>query len=152
MVENLLKDRILERKEIEELIPHRGLWFRLDKIVEIRENSITAIKIYTVEECDGHFPKNPVVPGVLILESLAQAGLALVSYHQKALGGDKLPVLGHADVKFYSLVKPGDKLVLEMELVNSKEEACLLEGRAFVDSRRVAKCVKLTGVYIDKPK
>lgn len=149
---NLLKDRILGRKDIEELIPHRGLWFRLDKIVEIRENSITAIKIYTVEECDGHFPENPVVPGVLILESLAQAGLALVSYHQKTLGRDRLPVLGHIiDGKFYSLVKPGDKLVLEMELANSKEEACLLKGRALVDSRRVAKC-ELTGVYVDKPK
>lgn len=152
MVENLLKDRILEKKEIEELIPHRNRWLLLNKVLEIQENSITAIKIYTAEECDGHFPDGLVVPGHLICESLAQAGLVLVSYHQKALAKEKLPALGHIiDAKFYSPVRPGEGVILKVELVNSKEAAYLLKGTASVSSKRVVRWEGM-GVYVDKPK
>ena len=152
MGENLLKDRILEQKEIEELIPHRGWWLKLDKIVEIQERSIVAIKIYTAEECEGHFPEDLVVPGHLICESLAQAGLVLVSYHQRALGREKLPALRHIkDAKFFSPVRPGERVTLEVELVNFKEMACLLKGIASVSLRRVVRWEGI-GVYRDKPK
>lgn len=152
MGENLLKDRILGQKDIEELIPHRGKWLLLNKIVEIQEKSIVAIKIYTVEECQGHFPEDLVVPGILICESFAQAGLSLVSYHQRALGREKLPALGHIiDAKFFSPVRPGERVTLEVELVNSREAACLFRGMASVSLKRVARW-EGTGVFRDKPK
>ncbi len=132
---NLLQERILEKEEIEEFIPHRGKWLLLDKVTEIQEKSIVAIKTFTAEECEGHFG---IVPGHLICEALAQAGAVLVGYRCASSGNKKIPLLRHVtDAKFISVVRPGERVTLEVELINSKEDVFLLRGMALISLKKV---------------
>lgn len=146
---NLLQERILGKEEIKEFIPHRGKWLLLDKIVEIQEKSIVAVKTFTVEECEGHFG---IVPGHLVCEALAQAGAVLISYRYAFLGKKKIPLLRRiADAKFFSTVKPGERVTLEVELVNSREEVFWLKGIALISLKKVVSW-EGTGFAVDELK
>ena len=109
------KPVVLESKEIAEILPHRYPFLLVDRVLEIdlENDHIIAQKNVTVNEpfFQGHFPDAPIMPGVLILEALAQAGGILV--HQKGYT-DKIAVLLQvSNVKFRRPVKPGDTLLLE---------------------------------------
>lgn len=124
-----------------DIIPHRPPFLLIDKVLEIKEGkSIVAIKNVSMNEpfFVGHFPQEPVMPGVLIIEALAQAGaVALLSLPQYK---GKLAYFGAINnAKFRKKVVPGDTLRLELEFIKLKGSAGVGKGAAFVGSNKVAE-------------
>ena len=115
-------------------IPHRPPFLFVDKIVEVTETRIKATKEIKPSESffEGHYPGNPIMPGVLICESVFQTGAILLS---SIIGysGDGTPVLTRINnAKFKNMVKPGDILEMEAELVERVGSAFFLKGKASV--------------------
>ena len=130
----------MDIKEIMEIIPHRYPILLIDKVIKIEENKITAIKNVTANEYyfQGHFPAEPVMPGVLIIESLAQAGaVALLSKDE--FKGKIAYFAGINNAKFRRKVVPGDTLRLEVELTKVRGKAGVGYGIAYVDDKKVCE-------------
>ena len=130
----------MEIKEIMEVIPHRPPFLLIDKVVELEDGKVVAIKNVSMNEpfFVGHFPQEPVMPGVLIIEALAQAGaVALLSMPQYK---GKMAYFGAIDkAKFRKKVVPGDTLRLEVELTKLKAFAGIGYGIAYVGDTKVAE-------------
>ncbi len=128
-------------KEIMDTIPHRYPFLLVDKIVELEEGvGAKGIKNVTMNEpfFQGHFPTEPVMPGVLIIEALAQVGAYTVLSMEENKG--KIAFFAGLDkVKFRKKVVPGDTLVLEMNLIKLKKNAGMGEGKAYVNDQVVAQ-------------
>ena len=127
--------------QIKEIIPHRYPMLLIDRVEELIEGQrIVAKKNVTINEpfFQGHFPHEPVMPGVLIVESMAQAGaVALLSLPQFK---GKTAYFGGIDkAKFRKKVTPGDTLILEVEILKIKANAGLGKGIARVDGKKVAE-------------
>ena len=130
----------MDIKEIMDIIPHRYPFLLIDKVIKIEENKITAIKNVTANEYyfQGHFPTEPVMPGVLIIESLAQAGaVALLSKDE--FKGKIAYFAGINNAKFRRKVVPGDTLRLEVELTKIRGKAGVGYGIAYVDDKKVCE-------------
>lgn len=130
----------MDIKEIMEIIPHRYPFLLIDKVIKIEENKITAIKNVTANEYyfQGHFPAEPVMPGVLIIESLAQAGaVALLSKDE--FKGKIAYFAGINNAKFRRKAVPGDTLRLEVELTKIRGKAGVGYGIAYVDDKKVCE-------------
>ncbi|MFD2728311.1 3-hydroxyacyl-ACP dehydratase FabZ [Enterococcus camelliae] len=131
----------LSINEIKEILPHRYPMLFIDRVEElIVGERIIAKKNVTINEpfFQGHFPHEPVMPGVLILEAMAQAGaIALLSM---ANFKGKTAYFGGIDkAKFRQKVTPGDTLFLEVEIVKIKANAGVGKGIAKVDGKKVAE-------------
>lgn len=128
-------------KEIMDTIPHRYPFLLVDKIIELEEGvGAKGIKNVTMNEpfFQGHFPAEPVMPGVLIIEALAQVGAYTVLSMEENKG--KIAFFAGLDkVKFRKKVVPGDTLVLEMNLIKLKKNAGMGEGKAYVNDQVVAQ-------------
>ena len=130
----------MDIKEIMDIIPHRYPFLLIDKVIKIEENKITAIKNVTANEYyfQGHFPTEPVMPGVLIIESLAQAGaVALLSKDE--FKGKIAYFAGINNAKFKRKVVPGDTLRLEVELTKIRGKAGVGYGIAYVEDKKVCE-------------
>jgi len=131
---------VLDINEIFKHLPHRYPFLLIDRIVEYKEgHSLVAIKNVTINEAffTGHFPQQPVMPGVLILEAMAQAGavLAYKSLGQLPSEGGTLFLLAGIDnARFRRMVEPGDQLRIEVVFIRSKRGIWVIEGRAYVDN------------------
>ena len=126
-------------EQILEAIPHRPPFLFVDKIVELTETKIKTTKEVSPEEpfFKGHYPGNPIMPGVLICESIFQTGAILLSSIIGSVG-DGIPVLTRiSNAKFKSMVKPGDLLAMEAELVEKVSNAFFLKGSASVAGKTV---------------
>lgn len=128
--------------EIMNLIPHRYPFILIDRIIEIEAGKhCTAIKNVTINEpyFQGHFPAQPVMPGVLILESMAQAGafLTLNSVEEPLKKNMFFSAVERS--KFRKPIVPGDQVILEMELLKLRMNAVKLGGTAYVDEKVVAE-------------
>lgn len=131
----------MDIEEIKEILPHRYPFLLVDRVTEMEEGkSIKAYKNVSVNEpfFQGHFPEKPVMPGVLILEALAQAGAIIVLQKDEYKG--KIPLFAGADkVKWRQVVVPGDKLELSVEMVRLRGKMGVGRGVASVDGKKVCE-------------
>lgn len=131
----------LDIQEILKWLPHRYPLLLIDRVLSIETGkSLTAIKNVSFNEpfFMGHFPGRPVMPGVLILEALAQATCILTSKTYNDAPGSKLYLFAGIDnARFKYMVTPGDQLKLEVDFVKSKKEICKFRGVATVDGNLV---------------
>ena len=121
-------------KDIKSLLPHRDPFLFVDEILSADEKGSVCIKRFTGDEFffQGHFPQYPVVPGVLLVETMAQAGGAALSF-QKVFSEDSLFFLATVDkVKFRNQVRPGDTLRLEIENLRVSANMIKQRGKAYV--------------------
>lgn len=135
---------------IMERLPHRYPLLMLDRVLELEhDKSIVAVKNVTINEefFQGHFPGLPVMPGVLILEAIAQAGGLLVMPEDGSAAGKDFYLVGIDSAKFRRKVVPGDRLLIRVTLTNARRNFRKLSGKAEVDDQIAAEAViTLTGV------
>ncbi|MCD8249394.1 MAG: 3-hydroxyacyl-ACP dehydratase FabZ [Lachnospiraceae bacterium] len=132
---------VMDIKQIMEIIPHRQPFLLIDRIEELEEGKRAVGKkciSYNEPFFNGHFPQEPVMPGVLILEALAQTGaVALLSQPENK---GKVVYFGGIDkAKFKRKVVPGDVLTLEMEIIKQKGPIGVGSAKATVDGQLAAK-------------
>ena len=132
---------MLNKSEIEKIIPQRDPFLMIDEVEEYTPGeSCVAYKNVSLEEpyFKGHFPGNPIMPGVLIVESLAQAGAVAILSMEENKG--KNAIFGGIDkMKFKKMVVPGDRLKLEVNIIKRKGPIGVGEAIATVDGKVVAK-------------
>ncbi|MFM7620698.1 MAG: 3-hydroxyacyl-ACP dehydratase FabZ [Alphaproteobacteria bacterium] len=136
-------------------LPHRYPLLLVDKVIEFEENKkIVAIKNVTFNEPHflGHFPNHPIMPGVLIIEALAQAGALMVTCAQDFKAEDKLVYFMSIDgAKFRKPVVPGDVLELHVEAIQNRGNVWKLSAQAKVDGVKVSEA-QLSAMIVDKDK
>lgn len=142
MTETALPEK-LDILEILKLLPHRYPFVMVDKITRIVPGTeITGIKNVTINEpyFQGHFPDRPVMPGVMILEGMAQVG-GVLGYHTlpEMIGTKLLYFAGINNARFRRPVMPGDQLVFELKLLKIKRGIMVMDGKAFVDDQLVTQ-------------
>ncbi len=130
-------------QDILKILPHRYPFLLVDRITEIdeKENVIVGYKNLTMNELffQGHFPEKPVMPGVLILEAMAQTG-GILMHHQMNSAEGKLALFGTIqNAKFRRPVVPGDRMVMEVALISKRFNVFMFKGVAYVDGQVVAE-------------
>jgi len=136
-------------KELMELLPHRYPFILIDRIIEIEPGKrCTAIKNITINEpyFQGHFPNQPVMPGVLILESMAQAGAFLVLNSVEDPLSKNMFFSAVEKAKFRKPIIPGDQVKIEMELLKIRMNAARLKGTAYVDGEVVTEAIIMANI------
>ena len=125
-----------------EAIPHRAPFLWVDDVVEQTPEKIRTKKRVAPEEpfFKGHYPDFPITPGVLVLESIFQAGAILLSHKAQGAHG-KVPVLTKiTDARFKNMVRPGDLMEIEVTLDDALEPLFHLSGKAVVNGKLAASC------------
>ncbi|MGH9639969.1 MAG: 3-hydroxyacyl-ACP dehydratase FabZ [Bryobacteraceae bacterium] len=131
----------MEIQEICDILPHRYPMLMVDRVLEITADSIVGIKNVTFNEpyFTGHFPGFPVMPGVLIIEAMAQVAGLLVAKMAPHTRGRIMFLASVEDAKFRKPVFPGDQLRIEMKMGRLKATVAKMQGRATVDGQVVAE-------------
>lgn len=146
-----------ERKEgvvfdinaIKKILPHRYPFLLIDKIIDFKmDEKIVGVKNVTTNEpfFEGHFPGQPVMPGVLILEAMAQTGGILLLNGIENPEGKLVFFMSIDKAKFRKPVTPGDQLVFELTMLNRKSKICVMAGKAFVDGNLVAEAEMMASI------
>lgn len=128
--------------EIQKVIPHRFPFLLIDRILDLRPNEkLVALKNVSINEpfFVGHFPGEKVMPGVLIVEAMAQACCVYFYYSKNLQGKDLIYYLARVEAKFTTPVVPGDQLRIEVTTVKLLARAGFLKAQAFVKDKMVAE-------------
>jgi 3-hydroxyacyl-[acyl-carrier-protein] dehydratase len=146
---------VMDVTAIEAILPHRYPFLLVDRVIAIEPmKKLVGVKCVTVNEnfFNGHFPGHPVMPGVLILEALAQAGGLLVKFSLTEDTSDKVTYLMAIDnARFRKPVVPGDRMELHVEIVKQKGPIWKTNGKAIVDGEVVAEADYMA-MLIDREK
>ena len=128
----------MPREKILQAIPHRDPFLLVDEIVEQDETRIVCIKTFSGEEdfFAGHYPGYPLVPGVYLCEAAMQAGAILLAKYMANEARDRVPVATRInDVRFKRMVRPGETIRMEVELVERLSSAFFLKAKSMVDGK-----------------
>lgn len=137
-----MESKTIDVQGIMKVLPHRYPMLLVDRIVEIEAGKrIVGIKNVTINEpyFQGHFPGHPVMPGVLVVEAMAQTGGMLLMDHVENPDSKVVYFMSLDKVKFRQPVTPGDQLRLEVEMIQFRGKTCRMRGEAKVDGRVVAE-------------
>ncbi len=132
----------LDINEIQRILPHRYPFLLIDRVIDLtRKERIVAIKNVSINEpfFAGHFPNMPIMPGVLIIEAIAQAGGALLLTEVEDRDNKLMVFTGIERARFRRPVLPGDQLRIEVEVKAWRMTAVRMEGKAFVGDKRAAE-------------
>lgn len=132
----------MDIKAILDLLPHRYPFVMVDRILDFeRGKTITGLKNVSMGEpfFQGHFPEEPVMPGVLILEGMAQVGAVLAYLSTDSIDGKLVFFAGLDNVRFRKVVRPGDQLIFKLEMIRQKSKLTKMSGKAYVDDVLVAE-------------
>jgi 3-hydroxyacyl-[acyl-carrier-protein] dehydratase len=145
---------VLDVRQVMAALPHRYPMLLVDRVERLEKDvSITAVKAVTINEgfFQGHFPGRPIMPGVLIVEALAQAAGVLAVESLGLTGSGKLVYfMAIEGAKFRAPVEPGCLLKLEVEFVQKRASVCKFAGRASVDGKLAAEA-SFTAMIADPP-
>jgi len=143
---------IFDSNQISAILPHRYPFLLVDKIIQIDKESITGLKNVTINEpfFQGHFPGNPIMPGVLQVEALAQTAGVLALKNVEDPTNYWLYFLGIDDCRFKKMVVPGDTLLLKCSLISEiRRGIAKIQGKAFV-GEKLACTAKMTAMLVKK--
>lgn len=133
---------IYDVMQLQEILPHRYPFLLLDRVVELEDNKrIVGMKNVTINEqfFQGHFPHKPVMPGVLILEAMAQTACILAKVSKDGVApGKTVYLVGVNDVKWKKQVIPGDTLRIEMTSIRKRRPIWIMAGEVTVEGKVVA--------------
>src|SRR5215471_10766837 len=143
----------LDVRQIMRIIPHRFPFLLLDRVVELeRRKRVVAIKNVTINEpfFQGHFPQYPIMPGVLVVEAMAQAGALLLLLEIEDRENKIMVFTGIERAKFRKPVTPGDQLRIEVDVLAFRRTAGKISGNAYVGDKLCCEAT-LTCQVVDRP-
>jgi 3-hydroxyacyl-[acyl-carrier-protein] dehydratase len=140
----------LDIREVLKMVPQRYPFIMLDRVLEFeRGKSITGLKNVSMNEpfFQGHFPGEPVMPGVLMLEGMAQAGTVLAYLSDDSMHGKLVYFAGLEKVRFRRVVRPGDQLIYKLEFLKQRSKLTTMSGKVFVEDTLAAEATLMATFF-----